>query len=259
MTSLAHRFGRPARTAATDRSSIAAVCWRYGWGKSSGWPSAPKPVKLAGSFVNGKLMQRYRYFWFLLSLIAMLILAPITDRLDIAITHQVLFTTVVLLALNTATDRRNHGVVAAVCAVSWLIMDWSSFLFGWPLLRVPAGIVFFCLLFVVLYDILMLLLHVRRTDFNLLSASVAAYFLLGVAWAASFEVIERVMPGSFHGLDPQQWSEFLYFSMTTLTTLGYGDITPANPIAGIWAAIEAACGVLYVAVLISHLVSRVRG
>jgi voltage-gated potassium channel len=204
-------------------------------------------------------MQRYRYFWFLLSLIAMLVLAPIAERVDIAITHQVLFTIVVLLALNTATDRRNHWAVAAVCAVSWLILDWSSYLFGWPLLRVPAGIVFFCLLFVVLYDILRLLLRVRQTDFNLLSAGVAAYLLLGVAWAASFDVIERVMPGSFHALDAQQWSEFLYFSMATLTTLGYGDITPANPIAGIWAALEATCGVLYLAVLISHLVSRVRG
>ena len=47
--------------------------------------------------------------------------------------------------------------------------------------------------------------------------------------------------------------------MGTLTTVGYRDITPTNPSVGIWATLEAACGVLYVAVLIAHLVARVRG
>ena len=204
-------------------------------------------------------MQRYRYFWFLLSLIAMIMLAPLTERVGIAvITLEVLFTIVVLLALNAATERRGHQIVAAACAVTWVVTDWSALLFGLPLLHVPAGIAFFCLLFVVLYEILTLLLRVRQADFDTLSAAVAAYFLLAVAWAASIEVIEMVRPGSFNGLHPQQWSELLYFSLSTLTTLGYGDITPANPLVGIWATLEAACGVLYTAVLVSYLVARVR-
>jgi hypothetical protein len=219
----------------------------------------PKGVKLGNPLADGRPMQRYRYSWFLFSLIAMMIGAPLTERANIAaIAHQVLFTIVVLLALNATTDRRSHLGVAAVCAASWLALDWAGFLLELPGLQVPAGIAFFGLLFVVLYDILMLLLHVRQTDLNVLSAAIAAYLLLGVAWAASFDVIERVMPGSFAGLDSQQWSEFLYFSMTTLTTLGYGDVTPTNPIAGIWASLEAACGVLYIAVLISRLVALVR-
>jgi hypothetical protein len=204
-------------------------------------------------------MQRYRYTWFLLSLIAMITLAPITERGAIAdVAHQILFTSIVLLALNAATERRGRQVAIAVCAVSWLIMDWFDFLSGSARFHIPAGIAFFCLLFVVLYEILTLLLRVRETDFDVLSAAVAAYFLLGVAWAVSFQVIETIVPGSFNGLDPGQWSAFLYFSMGTLTTVGYGDITPANPLVGIWATLEAACGVLYVAVLISHLVARVR-
>ena len=204
-------------------------------------------------------MQRYRHFWFLLSLIALIALAPVTERMGIAaIAYEVLFTIVVLLALNATTDRRRHLASAAACAISWLILDWAAFLLGLPALRIPSGIILFCMLFVVLYNILMLLLYVRRTDLNVLSAAVAAYFLLGVAWAVSFEVIEAIIPGSFAGLDPTEWSEFLYFSLTTLTTLGYGDVTPANPIAGIWATLEAAAGVLYVAVLISRLVALVR-
>ena len=44
--------------------------------------------------------------------------------------------------------------------------------------------------------------------------------------------------------------------MGTLTSVGYGDITPSNPLVGIWATLEAACGVLYIAVLISLLVTN---
>jgi hypothetical protein len=204
-------------------------------------------------------MQRYRYSWFLLGLVATITVGPIAERAPIGhIVHQILITIVVLLALNTATERRGRQIVVAVCAVSWLIMDWFDFLSGSARFHIPAGIAFFCLLFVVLYEILTLLLRVRETDLDALSAAVAAYFLLGVAWAVSFDVIETIFPGSFNGLDPVQWSAFLYFSMGTLTTVGYGDITPANPLVGIWATLEAACGVLYVAVLISHLVARVR-
>ena len=205
-------------------------------------------------------MQRYSYFWFLLGLIAMLIVAPIAGRGAIAdYVHQGLFTIVVLLALNTTSGQGARRTAAAICAIGWLIMSWAQVLFGTPWVHIPAGTLLFCLFAVVMYNILLLLFRVRETDANVLSAAVAAYFMLGVAWAVSFDLIERIAPGSFGGLDQGPvWSEFLYFSMGTLTTVGYRDITPTNPSAGIWATLEAACGVLYVAVLISHLVARVR-
>jgi voltage-gated potassium channel Kch len=48
--------------------------------------------------------------------------------------------------------------------------------------------------------------------------------------------------------------QFLYFSLTTLTTLGYGDITPLSPFAQIWSTLEAVVGTLYIALLVARLV-----
>ncbi len=50
----------------------------------------------------------------------------------------------------------------------------------------------------------------------------------------------------------------LYFSLTTLTTFGYGDIHPATPVAGVWSTLEAVTGVLYIAVFVARLVSLYR-
>ena len=50
--------------------------------------------------------------------------------------------------------------------------------------------------------------------------------------------------------------DMLYFSFTTLTTLGYGDITPVSYTAKMWAMTEAMMGVLFLAVMISRLVSH---
>ena len=204
-------------------------------------------------------MQRYRYPWFLLSLIAMITLAPITERGPIAdIAHQILFTGIVLLALNAATAQRGRQIVVAVWAVGWLIMDWFDFLAGSARFRIPAGIAFFCLLFGMLYDLLTQLLRVRRTDFDMLSAGVAAYFLLGVAWAAVLRrhrttvagLVPRAGRAAVVGLPVLQHGD--------ADSVGYGEITPANPLVGIWATLEAAGGVLYIAVLISLLVNRMR-
>ncbi len=51
----------------------------------------------------------------------------------------------------------------------------------------------------------------------------------------------------------------IYFSLTTITTLGYGDITPASVPVGIWSTLEAATGVFYMAILVARLVSVYRG
>ena len=93
-------------------------------------------------------------------------------------------------------------------------------------------------------------------------AAFCAYLLIAVAWSGAYVTLEALQPGSFRmadgtlGLPPQGT---MYFSLVTLTTLGYGDIAPATPIAQRLAALEAVAGVLYVAVVVSRLVAAYRG
>jgi voltage-gated potassium channel Kch len=84
------------------------------------------------------------------------------------------------------------------------------------------------------------------------------YLLLGLLWATIYLAIEALSPGSIRmGSDPaNRETELLYFSLITLSTVGYGDIVPLTGMARIVAALEGVTGVLYIAITVALLVGR---
>ena len=90
-----------------------------------------------------------------------------------------------------------------------------------------------------------------------LQGAIAVYLLFGVGWAHAYHLTGMLHPGSFNtpaGEIPSVL-DWVYFSFITLTTVGYGDITPVRPIARTLAMGEALTGQLYLAVLIARLVA----
>jgi Ion channel len=87
-----------------------------------------------------------------------------------------------------------------------------------------------------------------------IQGAVAVYLLFGLIWANAYEWTESVHPNSFNGagVNGASWT---YYSFVTLTTMGYGDITPKHPLARTLATAEALTGQLYIAILISRLVA----
>ena len=93
-----------------------------------------------------------------------------------------------------------------------------------------------------------------------LYTAVNVYLLLGLLWATLYLAIDAFSPGSIqigsHSADRQ--TELLYFSLVTLSTIGYGDVVPLGGEARILAALEGVTGVLYIAITVALLVSRFR-
>jgi hypothetical protein len=95
-------------------------------------------------------------------------------------------------------------------------------------------------------------------------AGVCGYLILAMLWANLYSIHEHFSPGGFHysggGAISRDDGSILYYSLVTLTTLGYGDITPNSPWPRMLAALEAMAGTLYLTVFIAALVSgRGRG
>ncbi len=99
-----------------------------------------------------------------------------------------------------------------------------------------------------------------------IEGAVAVYLLIGVIFGSVFAFIAMTVPGAFDlaGLPAGGWTrenydavmgDFSYFSFVTLTTVGYGDVTPLGNVAKQFAVLEALIGQLYPAILLARLVS----
>jgi voltage-gated potassium channel len=90
--------------------------------------------------------------------------------------------------------------------------------------------------------------------------AVCVYLLIGLAWAKIYETLDVVTPGSFRFPADNAWAapglaRYAYLSFITLATVGYGDVTPATPIAGTITWLEAVTGQLYLAITVARLVA----
>ncbi len=124
------------------------------------------------------------------------------------------------------------------------------------------GLFFVSMAAVILYYIT----KAKRVTFDIITGAICGYLLLGMIWTMLFSLIEIILPGSFlingqsimtaYG-DFQRpiYTHLVYYSFVTLTTLGYGDISPASPPARAFSSLEAITGQLYIAILIARLVA----
>lgn len=91
--------------------------------------------------------------------------------------------------------------------------------------------------------------------------AISAYMLMGVTWSFVYALFYQINPDSFRiseqmlSTDTVNSTWTLYFSFTTLTTLGYGDIVPQTPAVQSYAIMEAACGQIFLAVIIARLIA----
>jgi len=95
-------------------------------------------------------------------------------------------------------------------------------------------------------------------DSHIIGSAVSIYVLIGIFWYLLFMFLLMVDPDSFdiRNFNPEMVSiDMIYFSFTTLTSLGYGDITPVSYTAKIWSITEAMMGAMFLAIMISRLVS----
>ena len=99
-----------------------------------------------------------------------------------------------------------------------------------------------------------------RITLQRLLGAIVVYLNLAVIFAAAYGLIWELIPDAFANIaaptvDPQEVANMLYFSLTTLTTTGYGDIVPIEPFARSLANLESVIGPLFLAITVARLVS----
>jgi voltage-gated potassium channel len=107
-------------------------------------------------------------------------------------------------------------------------------------------------------ELLRFIINSKQVDKNILSASACVYMLFGVIWCFIYATLDHFQPDSILSssghLIFDDLSKYLYFSFVTLTTLGYGDISPSTKLAQSWVILQAVIGQLYLALIVARLV-----
>ncbi len=99
---------------------------------------------------------------------------------------------------------------------------------------------------------------IRRVGRDMVYSACTIYIILGNLFSALYMIIHALDPEAFVSSTievPISWQYMVYFSYSTLTTLGYGDITPVSPWAQSIVAIEAMLGLLYIAIILGRMAS----
>ena len=195
----------------------------------------------------------------LLSLFSVILLNPILDHGDFRklILAGLTFIPVIIATLRLSQKRLWVWPSILLMSVSAVFGLMSAFIANPLLATIKWGLLaaFFALTVVGLFSYLTSVRYVLRTH---LYTAVSVYLLLGMTWFALYCAIDAAYPGSFqysNNVVANRQSELLYFSLITLTTIGYGDILPLNGEARMLAALEGVIGVLYVAITVAILVS----
>jgi len=116
------------------------------------------------------------------------------------------------------------------------------------------NVLFFVFIFVMLFRHI---LHSKVVEAEILYGAVSCYFLIGYVWAFLNQILYVIEPASFSFAASKMVTgyDFLYYSFVSLTTLGYGDITPTTDYGKSLAMVEAVVGVFYMALVVARLVS----
>ena len=173
-----------------------------------------------------------------------------------------LFAVVLITAVRVVTAENQHRIIAYVLAVVWLAISLIRAATQQEIWQILADLLFIAFSFFSVSVILRRIVTAKEVDSEVVFGSVSAYLLIAITWAVSYDLIYVLSPESFSGAEGSTeltLNHFIYFSLTTITTLGYGDITPVSVPVGIWSTLEAATGVFYMAILVARLVSIYRG
>ena len=101
------------------------------------------------------------------------------------------------------------------------------------------------------------LLKTRAADFDSILAAVYGYLLIAVGFGLTYAAIDAYVPGALSvGDGGETLSTYIYFSLVTMTTLGYGDLQPLGW-ARVFAALEALLGYLHLGIIVGLTVALV--
>lgn len=202
---------------------------------------------------------------FFCALMLVFVYLPIDVELPVSL-FALMFSGVLLAATYSVRTHGRWRLVSIFLAVASIVLAWAATLLAVVPTWLELGAFVVSAVFVVytMGIIVMRIAHVRRVSIHTISAALSLYLLMGILCGLVYSSLETAVPGSFHSATGgllhidrtvDLFPPLLYFSFTTITTLGFGDVYPVSPTARAMVIVEAVAGQIYLVAMVAMLVS----
>ncbi len=157
----------------------------------------------------------------------------------------------------TVSQKKRHLYIGVLFAMAMLISLWLQYFYQNNLVFAIGricGILFFIM---VITNILAFIFKSEDVTIEVIYAAILVYLLMALMWSFVYVLLELINSASFNvamSSDQGYQMRFIYYSFVTITTLGYGDITPVTELASSFSILEAVVGQLYLVVVVARLV-----
>lgn len=197
-----------------------------------------------------------RFLFLLISLLFLVVVRPFLEGfIGLRLLTDAFVTFILISGVYAVSEKKGLFVSVLALAFLALVGSWSLHFLESPTLQLVgevSGALFFVFTAITLMSYLF---KAKDITSDTIIAAICAYFLIGLMWVYIYALLETFHPGTFHSsqIESLNIQSFIYYSFVTLTTLGYGDITPLTSQARSLSLLEAVFGQIYLAVFIARL------
>ncbi|MGD9152954.1 MAG: ion channel [Gammaproteobacteria bacterium] len=212
--------------------------------------------------IKYRLPHHGRFFWLLISLVLSLVASALLQQ---HVFFQWVSLLLLLFVLTTAilAIRESLSILTfmTILAMLTFILSLTDLVIGdiFSEFLSKSFLAIFCIILIVSFskDIL----KSKAIIIDMFFGAICVYLLIAITFALFYNITNILDPNSFYMLTsgarlPPTEFDFFYFSFTTLTTVGYGDVAIVSPHAKTLVVIESITGIFYLAILVSCLVAR---
>jgi hypothetical protein len=199
-----------------------------------------------------------RFLYLIILIFLMLLAVPILSGfVGVRLFLDIFMTAILISTIYAVSEGKHVSLIALLLALPMIVSMWTGFVLQESRVILVGnifGVLFFAF---TISRILVFIFREEEVNLNLIFAAAVVYLLMAIMWSYVHLSLERIVPGAYSiPADKGVHGQFLfvYYSFVTISTLGYGDITPLSSLARSLSIIEAVTGQLFIAVLIAWLV-----
>ena len=199
-----------------------------------------------------------RFLFLIVLIVALIVIGPfVEDFMRLRLFMDLFFSIIFITTIYAASKKRSHLIIAVILVIPTILALWSEEI---PISNTLVTIGYICGLILFAFAVISILVYIFSAPVvtrQTISAAIVVYLLLALMWTFIYRLIEILYPASFaiaHAKLLDAENIYLYFSLVTITTLGYGDITPIGRQAASLAVLEAVTGQMYLVVVVAWFV-----